>query len=188
MTRRLRPPRWLDEAGLAALLLSSGVDTAAWGTCEAKTIGHLLAELRDGDCELIEDQTGLARRVRNVWVDLHAAIDTERLRLVERRQVFADGRVRERTLPASLGEKCKIGEDPADAARRGVAEELGIAAPLRLVATPPRDNPATARSYPGLRTIYDTYWFAGELDAADFVVDGYVDVQSDKTTYFEWER
>ena len=173
---------------LRAILGLGGVDTSTWGTGETKTVDHLLAELRGGDCELVVDEHGLARRVRNVWVDVFCAVDGQRRHLVERRQVFADGRERVRDLPASLGEKCTVGEDPAVAARRALLEELGISSPRALAASAPLSSPEAGSSFPGLRTVYETYWFTAELDPADYRPEGYTESQSDKTTMFEWER
>lgn len=177
----------LSSDDLLGVLRTHGVLGAGWGTGTAKTAKHLLTELRDRDCELFVDDLGLARRVRNVWIDVFAVSGETRRHLVERRQVFCDGRTRERSLPASLGEKCKIGEDPGVAARRGIAEELGIAIDREIVAAKPRENPVGRQSYPGLRTVYNTYWFLAELAPADYKAEGYVEVQCDKRTYFEWE-
>lgn len=177
----------LSADDLLGLLRAHGVSAAKWGRGPAKTAGNLLAELRDNDCELFVDDLGLARGVRHVWIDVFADLGGTRRHLVERRQVFSDGRIRQRSLPASLGEKCKIGEDPWVAARRGIAEELGITAAIDMTGAQPRENPVGRQSYPGLRTVYRTYWFITELAPADYNAEGYVEVQTDKRTYFEWE-
>jgi len=177
----------VDGDHLQAILSEYGVETSGWGEGEAKALGHLLTELRAGDCELVVDERGLARLVRNVWVDVFAHVGAARHHLVERRQVFIDGRTRRRSLPASIGEKCTVGEDPAVAAVRGIGEELGIVSPLALTPGEPRENPVGPPSYPTLRTLYDTAWYVVELDASDYRPEGYVEVQSDKSTYFEWE-
>ena len=189
MTPELQPstPPVLDRPGLARYLARFGVETSDWGRGDTKTVDHLLEEMRNGDSELIVDGTDLTRRVRHVWVDVFATVQDERRHLVERRQVFNDGRVRERVLPTSIGEKCKVGENPAEAARRGIVEELAIAAPIKLIVGMDRQNPIGPPSYPTLRTVYDTYWFVAELDISDFKPEGYVEIQPDKRTYFEWE-
>lgn len=177
----------LDESQLVSILTRAGVDVTAWGVGRAKTVGHLLAELRDADCELIADEEGLVRRVRNVWVDVFATVAHRRYHLIEQRQDFVDGRSRERDLPASLGEKCKIGEDPLNAARRGVTEELGIVTDFELRDGEKRENPSGETSYPGLRTRYETHWYDADLDSRAFNADGYVERQEDKVTSFVWE-
>jgi hypothetical protein len=175
-----------SSSDLITVLAEHGVDTDLWGSGGAKTVGHLLAELRDGDCALEARGDSLVRRVKNVWIDVVATVDGTQRRLVERRQVFTDGRIRERDLPASLGEKCKIDEDPAVAAERGVAEELGIVVRLAVVPATPRVNPQGPPSYPTLTTVYDTSWFSVDLPLEQYVAEGYVERQEDKSTYFEW--
>lgn len=176
-----------DRDAVSRVLGHYSIAAMSWGKGGAKTLDHLAAEIRDGDSELFIDGDSLARRVRNVWVDVFVVSGTGRHHLVERRQVFYDGRTRERNLPASIGEKCKIQEDPAAAAQRGLAEELGIEKPLSLVQAESRENPVGEPSYPGLRTVYDTYWFIAEIDPKDYKPEGYVEEQPDKRTYFEWE-
>lgn len=188
MTRDPRPPLPVREVSdLRGLLARFGVDTSTWGTGEAKTVDHLLEEIRSGDSELVVEAAGIARRVRNVWIDVFATTDSGRLHLVERRQVFGDGRQRMRRLPASLGEKCRVGEEPLVAARRGFAEELGIGPPAVLAPTAPGLNPTGRTSYPTLATSFESHWFRAEIDPADYRPDGYVEVQPDKQTFFEWE-
>lgn len=182
------PPRGATEAQLAAALESWGVDLTRWGRGDAKTLGHLHEELSSDDCDLSIDEAGLLRRVRNVWVDVHVDDEGVRRHLVERCQVFMDGRSRVRGIPASLGEKVRTGEDPRRAAERGLREELRLTPSAYALATAPRrENPADARSYPGLRSVYETHWFAAELDHGAYRADGYVEEQADKRTYFEWE-
>jgi len=177
-----------NESALIAVLKSWGVNQTEWGGNATKTAVKLLAELQRGDCDLVVDANGLARRVRNIWIDVHVNLESGRRHLVEREQVNPDGSpFRTRNLPSSLGEKCKIDEDPAVAAQRGLAEELGIEKPLSLVQAESRENPVGEPSYPGLRTVYDTYWFIAEIDPKDYKPEGYVEEQPDKRTYFEWE-
>lgn len=189
MTDDYLRPNWAQWSAydLLRVLHAYGVVGADWGTGPAKTADHLLTELRNNDCELFVDDLGLARGVRHVWIDVFAVSGEKRRHLVERRQIFSDGRTRERSLPASLGEKCKVGEDPWVAARRGIAEELGITEGVGVIAAEPRENPIGRQSYPGLRTVYRTYWFIAELAPADYHAEGYVEVQGDKRTCFEWE-
>lgn len=176
-----------DELALVALLSAAGCDTATWGGQKSKTVGHLLAELRDADCELFVDDAGLGRRVRNVWVEVFAPAGDGR-RLIERVQVFTEGGELPRPLPASLGEKAKRGEVAQEAARRGLMEELGLGVDsYELSAGQPRENPIGRDSYPGLRTVYETHWFVARLYPVAFKPDGYVETQPDKQTYFEWE-
>lgn len=189
VARALSVTQWRNTSvkDLNSLLALAGVDISAWGAGQSKTVAHLLSELRNGDCQLIVDGDGLARQVRNVWVDVYCTVGDARRHLVEREQVFDDGRSRARDLPASLGEKCIGDEEPTDAAQRALSEELGIASPLTIAPAPARENPLGTASYPGLRTVYDSHWFTAELDPADYRAEGYIEEQRDKRTTFEWE-
>lgn len=173
---------------LAAVLGSWCINTSSWGAGAAKTLEHLLAELRSGDSEVLICESGLVRRVCNIWVDVHVDDGDVRRHLVELRQDFADGRTRVRTLPASIGEKAKSGEEPSKAAKRGLKEELGLtSSSYALRAGAPRENPDTAQSYPGLRSEYLTFWFEADLKPAAYEAQGYVEKQRDKQTHFGWE-
>lgn len=115
-------------------------------------------------------------------------------RLVEARQLMANGSVRERNSPPA--EKMLPGETPADAARRCLAEELGVDE-SRVTLDLTRAKVATRRtespSYPGLTTSYRLWTIPAEvsgLPAADFTTD---EASGDKhaavsTHYWEWHR
>jgi len=183
-------PDWATatQADLEGVLAYWHLDTSAWGTGDAKTLGDLLVELQKFDCELFVDADGVSRRVNNVWIDIFVHVDDKRLHLVERAQRFSDGRVRVRKLPSSLGEKSKVGEDPAQAARRGVIEELGISSTFTVDGARPRGNDDGKSSYPNLRTFYQPHWFSVDLSVDDYRPEGYVEVQPDKSTYFQWDH
>ena len=79
--------------------------------------------------------------------------------LVEAKQVLPDGRVRRRGL--LLSEKRVRGEAWAEAARRGIAEELGCAAPGAVTLDEASHRVRAVRrdsmSYPGLTTMYEVH-------------------------------
>ena len=79
--------------------------------------------------------------------------------LVEAKQALPDGRVRRRGL--LLSEKRVRGEAWVQAARRGVAEELGSAAPAAVALDEASHRVRTVRkvsmSYPGLSTAYEVH-------------------------------
>jgi hypothetical protein len=93
--------------------------------------------------------------------------DSDGRTLVEASQALPDGRVRRRGL--LLSEKRTRGEAWAVAARRGVAEELGSAAPGQVVLDEGSHRvrlvDKDSMSYPGLHTVY-------EVHAADAAVPG----------------
>ena len=79
--------------------------------------------------------------------------------LVEAQQTLPDGRVRRRGL--LLSEKRVRGEPWGAAARRGIAEELGSAAPGGVTLDEASYDVRTVRkgsmSYPGLSTVYEVH-------------------------------
>ena len=109
---------------LAAWLRAHGVDpefASAAKSISTKSISELATEVRRGETALLSDATGaVIRRVRVLRLLIRD--DRDRV-LIEARQEWSDGRVRERGTP--LSEKMRRDEDWRDAARRAVVEELG---------------------------------------------------------------
>ena len=175
------------EDSLWEQLAEADVELERWGTGEAKTREHLLDELLTGLCTLDIQASGVIRRVRVVWVDVHADTPTGRAHLVEHSQTFTDGRERRRHPPASLGEKCRPAERPLEAAHRALREELGIERVHSLTPGTPRANSVNPGSFPGLTTLQEAFWFVAELEPDDVDPDGYTEIQSDKRTRFVWE-
>jgi len=172
----------------AALLKLNRVPLERWGTGEAKTLDHLVAELIDGECRLLLQDGSLTRHAEGAVVDVYCEGPGGRLKLVEDRQVFTDGRTKRRNLDTSIGEKMKPGEHPHDAATRALAEELGITASLSVEALGTRrKGPVPSVAFPGLTTVYDMHMFAVTLPPELVRPEGYVERQDDKTTYFVWQ-
>ena len=106
---------------LAAWLRAHGVDPGfASAANDTKSISELATEVRRGETTLAADANGAVRRVRVLRLLIRD--DRDRV-LIEARQEWSDGRVRERGTP--LSEKMHRDEDWRDAARRAVVEELG---------------------------------------------------------------
>ena len=144
-------------ASLDAWLRASGVDTARFGVGDAKSLDDLAEEVARGEATVtLDPRTGAPlRSVRVLQLLLRDAAGRV---LVEARQEWSDGRVRERGTP--LSEKMLGGESWRDAAPRAVAEELGSAlapgyelvvdeATLRV-----RNVARDSVSYPGLPSLY----------------------------------
>lgn len=172
---------------LEARLRAHGIDPTRFGQGSAKSLAHLVAELANGEAALIEQDGRLVRRVGVLNVDVLADHAGRRLRLVEDRQEFADGRVRLRALPCSVAEKLHDGEDRTKAVARALAEELGITR-YRLVsgfedAVKADESP----SYPGLRSEYAITRIAVLIDPAEYR-PSYREDQPDKSTFFAWEK
>ena len=82
----------------------------------------------------------------------------------------------------------KPNENPREAMLRGVKEELGIDGEINLTETEVGEKLIISPSYPGLQSQYVTYKFEAILNVKQFNPDGYIEEQSDKTTYFTWEE
>jgi hypothetical protein len=171
-------------------LIDAGIDISVWGTGQAKTLEHLLKEIDSGETILITGATGeLLRKVVVGNADVYyQSPDGKRYRLKEARQVFKDGRERQRDLGAAVCEKIKVDEDPKDAMIRGIEEELGITGEIALSETGTNIQQINSPSYPGLESVYSHHKFQVTLTDGQFNPDGYVENQSDKSTYFVWEE
>ena len=145
----------LTPAALQAWLETQGVDTTHWGQADAKTIADLWSELQHGESTLYADPP--LRRVKVVEVTVRQGTQL----LIEREQHLADGRVRLRNRPPS--EKMHPGEEPMDAARRCLIEELALSGtaitfpPQEITARTVRDE---SGSYPNLVSEYLFYSIA----------------------------
>lgn len=167
------------EETLKEYLLLSGVPVELWGKDGAKTISHLVEELRVGECNL----NGPVRTVQSVAVDVLC----NGMRLREREQIFKDGRVRQRTLPwGSVGEKLRPGETPNAGLWRALCEELDIhdLSPYRYKGE--AHLVSISSSYPGLLSKNTQTRYVLYLRKPYFKPEGYVERQRDKTTYFDW--
>lgn len=181
--------RDMTQQDLTIKLTDAGIDTSLWGRGKAKTAADLLEEINGGEAELITTADGkLMRKVAVANIDVMYVDRTGRnYRLVESRQVFADGRERARDLGTSVAEKLKSGEDILAAAKRGVEEELGITN-IVLESKGTESKSMDSLSYPGLPTVYEIYKFSAVLTNEQYKPEGYVEKTADKTIYFEWEE
>lgn len=174
---------------IAALLASANVETSRWGAGVAKTMNHLVNEVASGECSLETDDAGVVfRQVEVLDVDvLYCRPDGQWLVLVEDKQVFTDGRERQRSLDFSLAEKLNAGEEVDTATIRAVAEELGVSDELEgHYDAGAEQKTLESPSYPGLTTKYIIHKRVVVLPDGAFNPSGYVENQTDKSTYFSW--
>jgi len=165
------------------LLTRHGIDVALYGTGKAKTIAHLVKEVNEGECTLISSDKGLVRELNVV----SAMVYYETLVLKETKQVFADGREKVRTKDSSVSEKLQPGEDPWEGLKRGITEELAIQGELDIVQLDTEVVERESDSFPGLLGRYNLYKFNVYLTPEQYQPEGYMEIQSDKVTYFGWE-
>ncbi len=171
-------------------LEAAGINTAEWGTGQAKTLEHLQKEIESGETILVTgEKCELLRKVVVGGADIYyKSPDGKRYRLKEDRQVFKDGRERRRDLGQAVSEKMKPDEDPKEAIIRGIQEELGISGEITLTEIGTDYQIITSPSYPGLQSQYIRHRFQAVLNEEQFNPNGYIEEQSDKSTYFVWEE
>lgn len=174
---------------LSSLLRKYNVPFDNWGTGKSKTLQHLKDELDEKECFLSEENNNLIRYIEFVGVKVYFRDEENLWVLKEDRQEFKDGRVRRREMPNSVSEKMKAGEDAALSAVRGIKEELGIEVEEnQLIKRRDLDYNGGSISYPGLITKYKGHKFTCYLKPEQFDINGYVEVQRDKSTYFVWYK
>jgi len=171
-------------------LEQAGIDFSKWGTGETKTLKHLQREIASKESALVKDKRGnLLRKVMIVDAAIyHIKDDGKKYYLVEKKQVFADGREIQRDHGYSVAEKAFVGEDPLTAIIRGIREELGIRGSINPVQIWEVERKLFPKSYPGLLTHSFGYGFEVFLNKKQFNPNGYVEEQDDKSTYFVWEE
>jgi hypothetical protein len=86
----------MDDLNLQ--LKKAGIDISSWGTGGYKTIGHLLNEIESQETILTTDVNGeLLRKIEVVGAAIfHISDDGKRYYLKEEKQIFIDGRERQR--------------------------------------------------------------------------------------------
>lgn len=175
---------------LIAKLKEFKIPYETWGKGYAKTVEHLLEELKNDECAVIDEQGYLVRYIEFVGVKIfYKDEDGTKYTLKEDRQEFRDGRTRRRTMQASVSEKMKFGEDPELSAVRGVNEELGINIDKsQLIKHRDLSYDGGSQSYPGLKSKYKGHVFNCDITKDQYNPEGYVERQKDKSTYFVWEK
>ena len=178
-----------DLEKLKGQLSKFSIPFESWGTGKSKTLNHLLDELENDECGLTETDGSLTRSIEFVGIKIFYNSKDERWVLKEDRQEFKDGRIRRRNMPSSVSEKMKFGEDPLNAAIRGIKDELGI--DIKSTQLSKRRDlfyNGGSLSYPGLQTKYKGHQYICELEPHQFDTNGYIEVQKDKKTFFVWEK
>lgn len=172
---------------LKAGLAQHQIDPAHWNGAKVET---LFDDLKKGECVLEVKEGKLHRRVNVVSVRcFHTNQNQERLKLVEEKQVFEDGKVRHRGYEF-VSETMKPNETPHHAAVRALEEELQISDPeLQFQATPEYDENKTKDSttYVGIPTHYIVYHFKTEIPARLFR-ETYVEDENGTQTHFKWVK
>ena len=112
-------PSSINLEGLSRYLMNHNIPVETWGTGSAKTLDHLLNEIKGKECKLIEVDGELIRTIYVVSAEIYYMDTFGSFKLKEERQVFKGGRSRTRSLESSLSEKIKADEIPIDGIIRG---------------------------------------------------------------------
>jgi hypothetical protein len=175
---------------LSLKLKEYGIPYDSWGKGHAKTVGHLLDELKNEECSVIDEQGYLVRYIEFVGIKIfYKDKNGNKYYLKEDRQIFKDGRERRRIMQSSVSEKMKFGEDAEISAVRGIEEELGIKIDqAQLIKKNNLSYDGGSQSYPGLKSKYKGHVFICNLRHDQYNPIGYIERQKDKSTYFIWEK
>jgi len=177
-----------NEEDLAWYFTRSNINISKRWKWTAKTISHLRKEFNDWESKLLLDENWvLAREVNVIKASIYHTTDWTKLMLKEVLQIFADGRERVRDLEGSLFEKLNWRENPGYWVVRGMKEELGIILePADMIWLGYEEEENESWSYPGLWTKFMLHTFVITLQDRDYKSEGYVEIQDDKLTVFNW--
>lgn len=191
---RVRPGERLARIEAVAQTLNSllpqyNIKPSLWGKDGAKTLRDLAEEIVDGETVLLVENGEIVRLVTVARVDVIYDDGKRTLRLLETKQVFHNGTVRERGL-WGVNEKAFGGEEPVGAALRGLREEIGAKEEdlHSLTLTGQSEELSRSRSYPGIETKYRNFHFQAVVTRGFFNPDGYVEEEERATTYFGWQE
>lgn len=188
------------ESELLDWLAEVGVDASTWGMGGAKTVKSLLDELTQKESTL---QRQIFRKGDEAGEELVGGKAIRRLRVVKLvvrphagaprhlacyRQLMSDGRMRKRNV--LLSEKLVAGEDPKEAALRGMLEEMGDLAPdaaqVEIVHNSMLvwDELVESPSYPSLITQYQLHQI--EVIVPGLPLEPFKTIEGKKEHFWEW--
>lgn len=169
------------------LLNKYNIPLKEWSKGSAKSVDNLIMEIENEETTLKEEGENLFRYIEFVGINIFYNDGNTNWKLVEKKQIFNDGRVRVRNNISSVSEKMKKGENPKLAAIRGIEEELSIKVdPSQIIFIENKQEEDKSKSYPGLTTKYNGYYFNCNLNSKQFKKEGYLEEQYDKKTFFNW--
>lgn len=175
---------------LKSYLEEFNIPLEKYGKGTYKTINHLLNEIKEGETKLVEKDGKLERYVEFIGARIVYKDDNgDFWRLYETKQVFKDGRKRVRkTMPYSMAEKFKSGEDIKEGIIRGMEEELGIKVSKDQFAYYNTKIIREDGDYPGIKSFHKGHEFLVNLTDDQFKKEGYIERQADKDVYFGWKK
>lgn len=178
----------MTKEKLESFLRTNNIPLGEWGKGDAKTVDDLLKEVQASESVLSLRGTKVIREVTSLLLDIYYKEGSDVWRLVEEKQVFADGRTRVRSGSISMGEKMTADENSEAAIHRGLEEELGISGLQSVIERPMVREELPSTTYPGIVSRHTRHRYDVVLQTKDFKPEGYIEVQPTKSTYFVWKR
>jgi hypothetical protein len=173
---------------LSKSLSAAGIDLTKWSPeLGTKSIEDLQIEIDTGETQLQSIEGILTRVVKVVNVTVRVEIGDRSFILVEDKQIFFTGAIRERGLKC-LAEKIINNEPPEIAARRALREEIGLDFEGELVSIGEEIQQQSSPSYPGLSTQYQIFNYQIVLSVADLSQIGFAEIQAKKISLFTLEK
>jgi hypothetical protein len=173
---------------LTELLTSYEIDTINWSYGQGnKTLADLQSEINRGESRLEIAEGNLLRLLRVVGLWVYVYLGEQRFRVIEDKQIFFTGAVRQRHL-VQLTEKMQAEEEPLAAGRRLLQEELGFQYEGDFKDLGQETHCLESDSYPGLSSRYELFNYEVFLTAADLSKLRFAEVQSHKICLFTLER
>lgn len=174
-----------NSSALALWLQGHQINTEQWSHNGAKSVADLWLEVKNAESALYNEPP--LRRVRVVELHIYEG-DRQ---LIEAAQTFVSGAIRHRHRPPS--EKMWPDEDPFTAARRCLAEELGIDPATPVTFFPQSLTESTtileSTSYPGLLTHFTFYRVVAQvytLPTTDFTTANSAHAHGDPVVAHHW--
>ena len=172
---------------LSKSLLAAGINLDKWSaSLGTKSVTDLQAEIDIGETQLQSIAGMLTRIVKVANITVRVEIGEQSFILVEDKQIFFTGAVRERGLKC-LAEKIINDEPPEIAARRALREEIGLNFEGELVSLGTEIQQQSSPSYPGLRTQYQLFNYQIVLSIADLKQIRFAEIQAKKMSLFTLE-
>lgn len=194
-----------SESSLSAFLERHGVPVSEYGTGHAKTIADLLASIQAGEV-LLKKGGGPPRKCKKsmqrmpllycakVKLDIYSDADPDgRLRYLVEGDQNLNGNLRTRSWRRSLSEKIGPAENAAEAAERGMQEELGMSFtsttwPDVYLYEEYEAAPRLSKSFPGLLVAGPRFRLVTQLHPSLYNPHGYDEYRDGVLrTHFGWK-
>jgi hypothetical protein len=172
---------------LSQLLLDNGINLDRWSRDRGtKNIADLAAEITAGETKLESIEGILTRIVRVVKISIDVRLGDKLFRLIEDKQIFFTGAVRQRGLK-NIAEKMQGHETPLQTVQRALKEEIGLEFTGAWIFTGEENQQLNSPSYPGLNSCYQMFNYQITLSAADLSKLRFAEVRGEKISLFTLE-